>query len=249
MAGAAERPGEQTGGLLPTYPLSRELYDDAVLWTWEQQLRLADVLGGNSPYGQGPWWADPQAGTITFNHGRQPSLTAQAHFLGSASPASGVWLWAWADPGGFPEAAVDSSARLRVHAQSYEYQGLHTPTLPLAGRIGELVWRIGAYASLALDLPCYLFDGGGSVGALLVEHPMFALREPTSFRMAQTVNRALDAGLVSDWRRALASYAEKRGVGLEQTESGYALLAPNGAAATVELDDQGRVGLVDNRPS
>ncbi|MGL6234490.1 MAG: DUF6882 domain-containing protein [Segniliparus sp.] len=248
MEGESGMSGEPPAPL-PTHPLSRELFDDAILWAWEQQLRLEDVLGGDSPYGKGPWWADPQAGTVTFNHGRRPSLSAKAHFLGSASPGSGVWLWGWANANGFPEPVIDSAARLRVHAESYEHHGLYTPALPLAGHIGELVWRIGAYASYVLDLPCYLFDGGGSVGALLVEHPLFELREPTPFRTAQVVNRALDAGLVSDWPRALATYAEKRGVGLEQNEAGYVLLPPKGGAVTVELDAQGRVGLVDIRAS
>lgn len=176
--------GEPSAQLLPTYPLSRDLFDDTVLWAWEQQLRIEDVLGGDSPYGKGPWWVDPQAGTISFNHGGQPSLLAAAQFLGSASPAAGLWVWGWADPSGFPEPVVDASARLRVHAESYEHHGLHAPTLPLVGDTWEVVRRIGFYASYVFDLPCYTFDGGGIAGAVLMEHPLFALREPTSFRTA-----------------------------------------------------------------
>jgi hypothetical protein len=240
--------GEPPADFLPTFPLSRELFDDTVLWSWEQQIRLDDILGGDSPYGSGPWWVDPHTGTITFNHGRQPSLAAAAHFLGSASPDLGVWLWGWANSAGFPDPVVDAAARLRVYAQSYQHDNLDTPTIALAGDAKELVWRIGSYAASVLELPFYLFDaGGGVIGALLVEHPMFALREPTPFRIVQAVHRAVDSGLVSDWPRALASYAKRRGLVVEDDPAGYVLRIPNGGAATVELDARGNVGLVDTR--
>lgn len=90
-------------------------------------------------------------------------------------------------------------------------------------------------------LPHYTAEvGAGTVVAFLVEDARAALPAPSVATAVTVIAEALMGGAVHDQRRALAAYAELRGLGLEQTGRDAMLAGPDGKI-TVVFDEAGRI--------
>lgn len=224
-------------------PINRlaDVVDDAYLLSVD---RLRDVVTlveeDGAPY-SGQFQVDLDSQTYRFI-GRE-TLEARLHFIGSAAPGPKSWMWGWQNVNGFPDATVASSQQVKEFGERFGLTELTSAEVPLLSepRIDARVY--GAIAGLICGaLPAYLMPvGGGSVAAMLLEAPEFSPGEPSIIRAGTVLPEAAEDGVISDWRRALASYAQRRGFRHETTADGSVLLAAADGTLTCTLDDQGRL--------
>ncbi|NJP89017.1 hypothetical protein HCN51_06055 [Nonomuraea sp. FMUSA5-5] len=219
-----------------------DLLDDAALLSLEHQVHLEEVLGGHS------WQVDLQQPRFDFACATRTITCTAFHLLGSAAPGPGTWLWAWANPSGFPEAVVAASARLRDFGLQYGIQELASAEVPfgaLPGAPTEAHLAAGLLTEAAKAVTgrwtSYNGDaGGGTRAAFLVEHPDFRLPPPEPARVMRVIQQALAGLRLTDHRRALHSYAVKRGLGADFAGEQGRITGP-GFEAVVEFDGYGRV--------
>lgn len=218
-----------------------DVVDDAYLLSVD---RVRDVVAlveeDGAPYA-GTFQVDLDTQTYTFI-GRE-TLEAKLHFVGSAAPGPKSWLWGWHNINGFPEETVAASARVREFGERFGLTELTSEEVPLLSepRIDARVY--GAVAGLLCGgLPNYLLPiGGGSVAAMLLESPEFAPGDPSIVRAATVLPEAAQDGVVSDWRRAIGSYAQRRGFGHRQQPDGAVSLTAADGELTCTFDDHNRL--------
>ncbi|TMR96218.1 DUF6882 domain-containing protein [Nonomuraea basaltis] len=219
------------------------LLDDAALLSLEHQLHLEEVLADHS------WNADLQEQRFEFTGSRTITCT-RFHLLGSAAPGPRSWLWAWANPSGFPDSLVAASATLRDFGQRHGIAELGSPEVPfdaLPGSPAEPHLAAGLLTEAAKAVTghwtSYNGDaGGGTRVAFLVEHPEFRLPPPEPTRVMRVIQQAIAGLSLRDHRRALHSYAVKRQLGAEfgPDHATLSLTGP-GLEAAVDFDASGRV--------
>lgn len=217
-----------------------DVLDDGAFISVERQRRLAEVVGGDGPYGD-RWDVDLTAGVLTFT-GREGTLETPAHVIGTAAPGPGSWMWGWHNVNGFPDAVVARSAQVRDLGARFGIAELTSAEVPLRGEPRQDATEYAVVAGLVNGgLPHYTAEvGAGTVVAFLVEDQRVALPAPSTATAATVISEALMNGAVHDQRRALAAYAELRGLGLEQTGQDVVLAGPDGRL-TVGFDDVGRI--------
>jgi hypothetical protein len=217
-----------------------DVLDDGAFISVERQRRLAEVIGEDGPYGD-HWDADLSAGVLTFT-GRGGTLTTPAHVIGTAAPGPGSWLWGWHNVNGFPDAVVARSAQVRELGTRFGITQLTAEEVPLRGEPRQDATEYAVVAGLVNGgLPHYTVEvGAGTIVAFLIEEPSAALPAPSTATAVTVIGEALTGGAVHDHRRALAAYAELRGLGLVQAGRDLVLSGPDGSV-TVVLDDEGRI--------
>lgn len=221
--------------------------DDAAFLSLEHQLHLEEVLGEHS------WKVDLQEQRFEFT-GSRPLVCTRFHLLGSAAPGPRSWLWAWANPSGFPEPVTALSASLRDFGQRYGIAELTSPEVPfdaLPGATGEPVMAAAVLTDAAKAVSgswtAYNGDaGGGTRAAFLVEHPDFQLPPPEPARIMRVLSQGVSVLRLTDHRRAVHSYAQRRGLGLDSTPDyrRFTLKGP-GFDATVDFDDHNRIANIN----
>lgn len=171
------------------------------------------------------------------------------HLVGSADPDTSTWLWGWANPSGFADSLTAAPARLRDLGRQYGIAELSEPEVPFGALPGSPADPFLA-AALLTDAAkavtghwtSYIGDaGGGTHVAFLVEHPEFQLPAPEPARVMRVIEDALAGGL-TDHRRALRSYAARRGLGPTFTPDGAELsLTGPGFTVLAAFDGLGRI--------
>ncbi|MBE1593694.1 DUF6882 domain-containing protein [Nonomuraea angiospora] len=219
------------------------LLDDAAILSLEHQLHLEEVLGEHD------WSVNLREQRFEFTGSRTISCTG-FHLLGTAAPGPDSWLWAWANPSGFPEALTALSATLRDFGQQYDIAELASAEVPfgaLPGSPAEPHFAAAILTEAAKAVTgrwsAYNGDaGGGTRAAFLIEHPDFRLPPPEPARLMRVLQQALTLPLLTDHRRAVHSYAVRRGLGVAPGQDADQLtLAGPGFEALVEFDPLGRV--------
>ncbi|MEV4093059.1 DUF6882 domain-containing protein [Streptosporangium saharense] len=219
------------------------LLDDAALLSLEHQLHLAEVLGDHG------WNVDLREQRFEFT-GSRPITCSRFHLLGSAAPGTGSWLWAWANPSGFPAPVTEASLTLRDFGHRYGIAELTSAEVPFSALPGSpaepyLAAAVLTEAAKAVTglWTSYGGDaGGGTRVAFLVEHPAFPLPPPEPARVVRVIQQALTDLHLSDHRRALYGYAVRRGLGAT-FDANHTRLTLTGPAftATADFDHLGRV--------
>ncbi|MFI7614562.1 DUF6882 domain-containing protein [Nonomuraea terrae] len=217
------------------------LLDDAGLLALEHQLHLEEVLGNHS------WHADLQQPLFGFTGDRTITCTG-FHLLGTAAPDLGTWLWAWANPSDFPDAVVAAAKGLRDFGHQHGILELVSPEVPFAALPGSptqphLVAGLMTDAAKAVTgiWTSYQGDaGGGTRAAFLVQHPDFQLPAPEPARVMRVIQQGLVGLTLHDRRRALHSYATRRGLGADVGRDQGRLSGP-GLEAVIDFDELGRV--------
>jgi hypothetical protein len=217
-----------------------DVLDDGAFISVERQRRLSEVVGEGGPYGD-RWDVDLTAGVLTFT-GREGTLETPAHVIGTAAPGPGSWLWGWHNVNGFPDAVVARSAQVRELGARFGIAELTAEEVPLRGEPRQDATEYAVVAGLVNGgLPHYTVEvGAGTIVAFLVEDQRATLPAPSTATAVTVIGEALMGGAVHDQRRALAAYAELRGLGLEQAGPDMVLTGPDGRI-TVAFDDLGRI--------
>ncbi len=221
-----------------------DVLDDGAFISVERQRRLAEVVGEGGPYGD-RWGADLSAGVLTFT-GPGGTLETPAHVIGTAAPGPGSWVWGWHNVNGFPDAVVARSARVRELGARFGISALTAEEVPLRGEPRQDATEYAVVAGLVNGgLPHYTVEvGAGTIVAFLIEDPQAALPAPSAATAITVIGEALMGGAVHDQRRALAAYAELRGLGLEQAGPDAVLSGPDGSV-TVTFDEAGRISAMN----
>jgi hypothetical protein len=209
---------------VPGSPTLSELLDDAALLSLEHQIHLADAVGEHG------WDVDLDAPRFTFT-GERPLTCTQVHLLGSAAPGPRSWLWGWANPTGYSEEVVAVGHRVRRYGEAHGIAALASAEVPfdaLPGSPTEPHVVVGMMADLAKVVTGHWTSyngpiGGGTRVAFLLDHPDFPLPAPEPERVARVMQQAVAELTLTDHRRAMSSYAARRGLGTELTEDGARL--------------------------
>ncbi|QFG21831.1 DUF6882 domain-containing protein [Actinomadura sp. WMMB 499] len=227
--------------------------DDAALFSLEHQVQLEEVVGDHN------WNANLQEERFVFSGSRE-LVCSRVHLLGSAAPGPQSWLWAWANPAGYPESLTAHSVRVRDFGRQHGIQQLADAEVPFGTLPGtpadpgfEPVRVTGALLDAAKAVSgcwtSYHADvGGGTRAAFLIEHPEFQLPAPAFPRVMRVLQQAVAEVPMSDARRAIHSYARWRGLGAAFTPD-HAKLTITGPDFTigVEFDQYNRVGEISAR--
>lgn len=215
--------------------------DDSLLFGIDRRRDINDATEEGTPYG-GQLNADLGTGVYSFIG--QQRLDARIHFIGSAAPGPNSWMWGWNNVNNFPAAVVEKAGQVRDFGQRFGIAELTSAEVPLPTDPKTFATGLGAAASLICGLPFWLLDAGrGTVGALLLESPAFAGGAASAIRASTVIPEVAELGLVSDWSRALRSYATYRGFGIEEAPGSIALTAADGRL-TAQIDEQGRLTTV-----
>lgn len=223
-------------------PTFTELLDDAALLSFEHQLQLADVLGEHS------WRVDMAKPVFEFT-GDKPRTCTRFHFVGSAAPGPRSWLWAWANPTGYPAPLLGLAEYVRDFGHRHGIRELTEPEiafdeLPGSPTEAHLVAGMFVEASKAVANNWTSYTGeveGGTRATFLVEHPDFVLPAPEPARVMRTLQQSVAELELSDHRRAFHAYAVRRRLNpvFDADGSRLTLNGPQ-LAATVHFDQQGR---------
>lgn len=219
------------------------ILDDAAILSLEHQLHLQEVLGDHS------WNVDLQRQRFEFT-GARPITCTRFHMLGSAAPGPRSWMWGWANPSGVPEPLTALSSAVREFGQRNGIAELASPEVPfddLPRSNGDPAMVVGLLSDVAKPISGQWTSyngeaGGGTRVAFLVEHPEFQLPPPRPERVMRVIQQCLASVPMSDHRRALHSYATRRGLGatFAPDHSKLTLTGP-GLEAAVDFDQYGRV--------
>lgn len=207
---------------------------DAVFLAFEMEGRFADLYGGFA------WDANFVDGSLTFF--TEPETVLTAHFLGSAAPGPGTWMWGWHNVNGFPESSVAAAERVRSAFSGSNVAELEqatialTPQLPLLLTLASKA-ATGIFASV--DVPA----AGGTRVYLLLEHESLHLAPPDAATVARVIGDGLGVTEIANHRRAVESYARLRGIELAPTAEGVELHLADGALA-VGFDELNRVASI-----
>jgi uncharacterized protein DUF6882 len=228
-------------------PTLSELIDDAALLSFEHQLHLGEVLGEHS------WQVDLSRPAIEFT-GEKPRTVDRVHLLGSAAPGPGSWLWGWANPTGFLPAVVGLGEYVRDFGKKHGITELTESEVPFANLpgspddphevVGIFLEAAKPVANVWTSYSCEV-DGGTRV-AFLVEHPDFVLPAPAPERVTRVLHEGTAELELRDPRRALHSYAARRGLNPAFDPAGTRLaMSGPGLHATVHFGPNGRVEKID----
>lgn len=222
------------------------ILDDAAILSFEHQLHLQETLGYHS------WHVDLNQQLFQFTGSTTITCTS-FHLLGTAAPGPRSWLWAWANPSGFPEPLTALSKTLRDFGHQYgiaEFTSAEVPFDRLPAPVGEPAVVAGLLADAAKVVSgrwtSYIGDaGGGTRVAFLVEHPDFLLPPPEPARVMRVIQQAIAEIPLSDHRRALYGYAVRRQLGATFTDQGKLVISGPGFQAVVDFDQYGRVAAIN----
>lgn len=212
------------------------LVSDGALLALEVQAHMADRFGD-----QPRWDVDLARGTFTFSGPSTGEQVFGVQLLGSTAPTPRTWMWGWANPAGFPEPVLRASRAVRELGERYGIPELATGEIPFPDGdqdgqdLATRIWIVSRVASG----DWFGYRGQPNPGQwvyLLLTGEGLTLPEPGILRTLRIAGEAAQLGLLTDARRAFASYATLRGLGWD----GSVLTMPDGDL-TVEVDDAGRL--------
>lgn len=224
-------------------PLTR-LLDDAGLLSLEHRLHVEELLGPHR------WQADMEGGRLEFVGEAQTFECTDFHLLGTADAET--WLWAWANPWGFPKQLIAVARMVREFGFRYGVAELCAAEMPVAlGRaapqphqVAELLADAAKVISGHWSSYCGVTDG--TCVAFLVEHPAFELPPPSASGIARVLAHGIGALPLVDYRRATQSYLSRRGLATEFVENHRLLeFSGSGIAGSIEFDADGLVANLD----
>ncbi|WP_375388782.1 DUF6882 domain-containing protein [uncultured Amnibacterium sp.] len=217
------------------------LADAGTFVSHEHQAHLAETVGLRAGR------IDPATSTFVFTDTAGAERAVRAHLIGTASPEDGTWLWGWRNINGFPPAFVRWSERVRALGERYGIPELTTGTLPLDDGLPlRLVNAVKALTGVTAHVATPI--GNGQTRAfLLLDDPSLALPPPTAARAVAVVTSALAGGEATDHRRALAAWAEQRGVPLTRVDTEVEQLTLTDGSLQVRFDASGRIAGLGRR--
>ncbi len=221
-------------------PTFTELQDDAALLSFEHQLRLADVLGI-------PAWSanlSEKRFELTPADG-DPVTCTDMQLLGSAAPGPRSWLWAWANPTGYREDILVAATEARAFGELHGIPELANAEVPFDALPGSpddpaAVASLMTEATKAVSGRFTGYQGpvgGGTRAGFLLDHPDFRLPAPDGARVSRVLQQGLAELRFHDQRRAVDSYARRRGLAIGH-EGALTYLSGPGFSVNIEFNER-----------
>jgi hypothetical protein len=215
-----------------------DLLIDAAIVSVDAQSNLDDVLGGAPLLG-----IDLSEGTATFGEGAAV-LTAVPHFVGTASPSAGTWLWGWHNVNGYPDEAVSLVGKARDLGEDLGIAQLADATVDLDDHhpVDVAVALATAASYAAGGVPIWVLDAGaGTVAAFLMDHERLRLPPADGPRVLRVLSEAVGTAELTDPRRSITAYAEYRGLPIATEPDGGLRLTTADGDIVVTFDDHDRL--------
>jgi hypothetical protein len=226
-------------------PLTR-LLDDAGLLSLEHRLHVEDVLGAHV------WEVDLEERRLEFAGDEGSFVCTDVHLLGTADAET--WLWGWVNPWGYPRSLLRASETVREFGLRYGVAELCSAELPVVlGGAAPEPYQVAGLMADAAKIVCGRWNSycgviDGACVAFLIDHPAFELPAPTPSGLARVLAYGFGALPLTDHRRAVYSYLNRRGLVTEFLDD-YRWLefGGDGLAGEVEFDASGRIASLDIR--
>lgn len=225
-----------------------QLVDHTIILSTEAQTEFI------ARYASFPWRVD-LAEPPVFWFEREPAATFRPHFIGSSSPVTNTWLWAWQNINNFPDSTIslsqhirDVGTRLGAAELTTAYQNLDPAERVYEGLIArgmpEGVFVYCAQALSELPAPVYYRapNNNGYTWFLLENPHEFSMPIATTAATTAAIIHAVRTGDVTNHRLAVTTYIQRRqGISLENAEPDHMTLrTPNGQVA-IKFDERGRI--------
>lgn len=185
---------------------------------------------------------DFETGTLRFI-GREDTLEARIHLIGSVAPGPRSMLWGWAHPQGGSGAA----SKVRELGERFGITDLTTPELPFeadddiaetVARLAHLVGYVGVEATRLS--PYYTADVGGGTRAVFAVEGI-EVPQPSLMQVSTRMEFVLSAGNITDQYSSVLGLAEHR-PGLSVVEQGpEVVLSDDTGSVTFRFDEQRRI--------
>lgn len=208
---------------------------DAVFLAFEMEAKFAELFGGFA------WDVDFVAGTFTFH--TEPDTVLRSHFLGSAAPGPGTWMWGWHNVNGFPESSVAAAERVRAAFAGSGAAALEQATVPLSPQL-PLLLTLASKAATGIFASVDVPSNGGTRVYLLLEHESLRLDPPTASRVVSVISDGIRVTDIASHRRAVESYARLRGIDLAATGSDGVELRLADGVISISFDALGRISSI-----
>ncbi|KAF9275879.1 hypothetical protein BGZ68_010447 [Mortierella alpina] len=198
-----------------------QLFLQHVVASFDKQLSLGDIIGSAD------WHADMENQTVTF--GSQHCFKMQV--IGTESSSSNTWLWAWANQGRIPAAALCASEELHALGRQNNIPELTQNMLPITEEING--HNLMAIATGICNGDAYYrgpYDGG-AVFMLIRDQDFPRETVDPVIRIPTVFTQAIMAFSISDHKVAFRHYVEYYHGRIEETDD--TILA--------EFDDGSRV--------
>lgn len=217
--------------------------DDAALMSYEYQEHSISVLGTHS------YQVEFNPPSFEFS-GDHPLVCSRFHVLGSAAPGPATWLWSWANTGAnYAPEITELAERVREYGLRHGIPALSQGEVPFDQLPGSpshpnrVAWLMGELAKAVTGCwTWYSCDvGRGARLAVLIEHPDLVPPAPTVGSVRKIMNGVFDLEL-PDHKRALHSYATRRGLDAAFTDDGKGLMVRGpGLYAAIDFTERGLV--------
>ncbi|MFH9090973.1 DUF6882 domain-containing protein [Streptomyces sp. NPDC017673] len=123
---------------------------------------IDQLAGAHMSWGLGSadrWGLDQTTGLITWTF-PDKTATAPAQILGSFSPSSGSWVWAWANKSILPELSHDARS-VRDWAEAHGHQALAEPQIDADEQVAATLAALAVRVTEATGF--YRGSGGNSM--------------------------------------------------------------------------------------
>ncbi|NNG19764.1 hypothetical protein HJ590_09285 [Naumannella sp. ID2617S] len=231
-----------------------DVMDDSILVYVEDHEAFVEWLDKQTGGGVGQTAVDLVKQQITYlpKLHKRDEVVARVHLLGSVAESPRSALWAWANPAFADSPAAQMSTRVREFGESRGIRELTTGeiVIPDQGGDEELAgWatRIAAVSCRIIGIPTAQVMATGSTRVVMLVDPAgFSPPPPSGITFPRFLTMTLQAGWITDHRRAVQGYAQARNLpyGWEPGFTALNLGFPEGNVC-VGFDEQGRVGQID----
>ncbi|MBR8743266.1 DUF6882 domain-containing protein [Nocardiopsis sp. MG754419] len=225
-----------------------DILDDAALFSLEHQLHLEEFLGNHN------WHVDLREPRFEFT-GDRPLVCERFHLLGSAAPGPESWMWAWANPSGFPPDLTGLGAAVRDFGRDHEISALADPEVPFAtlpGSPRETHLALYPLTEAAKLLTGRWFSyngdaGGGTRISFIIEHPELRLPPVSPTRVMRILQEGVAGLRLFDHKRAVYTYGRLRGLSPRFLDAERRTLTLTGPGLGVEVgfDEFGRLARIE----
>lgn len=220
----------------PTAPARRrrlnDAVDDAAIFAHEHQLRMATQIGIGASFE-----LMPELGCAHFIGLRE--LICPAQVIGVVTGKE--WRWGWASKN-------VTAPRSLMAKQVHQFGVARDMPIFTTDRIGLRTPRdaerlVAASKVIHRWWTSFAFPIDGMIFYAAFAHEAFDLPTPTPAGVAHALRSVEHATPLTNGRRAVRSYAEKRGLGRQERRDRTAtrLLLPAGRTVTVQFTEKGKI--------
>ncbi|KAF9988114.1 hypothetical protein BGZ75_009953 [Mortierella antarctica] len=213
-----------------------QLFLQHVVASFDKQLALSDIIGSAD------WSADIANQTVTF--GSRHCFKMQV--MGTESTSSNTWLWAWANQGGIPAAALRASQELHALGRQNNIPEFMQTTLPITEEInGHNLTMIAAGVCNGDAYYRGPYDGG-AVFMIIRDQDFPRETVDPAIRIPTVFSQAISALTISNHKVAFRHYVEYYHGRIEETDNAICAEFHNGNRVEAKFEPSHRLTSINS---